>query len=53
MRPATEKDLTEIGRYVHNYCAYFGEEPDGIMAAPFTVITPDTKNPYRQMYVLN
>lgn len=52
-RPATEKDLTVIGRYVHNYCAYFGGEPDGIMAAPFTVITPDTKNPYRQMYVLN
>ena len=51
--PATEEDLSEIGRYVHNYCAYFGGEPDNIMAAPFTVITPDTKNPYRQMYVLN
>lgn len=52
-RPAGEDDLTEIGKYVENYCAFFGGDRDAVMAAPFTVITPDTKNPYRQMYVLN
>ena len=52
-RPAREDDLAEIGKYVENYCAFFGGDRDAVMAAPFTVITPDTKNPYRQMYVLN
>lgn len=46
-------DLTEISHYVRKYCALFGGDRDAIMDAPFTVITPDTKNPYRQMYVLN
>ena len=52
-RPAGADDLTEISNYVQNYCAFFGGDRDAIMDAPFTVITPDTKNPYRQMYVLN
>ena len=52
-RPAGEDDLAEISKYVQSYCAFFGGDPDAIMDAPFTVITPDTKNPYRQMYVLN
>ena len=52
-RPAGADDLTEISNYVQNYCAFFGGDRDAIMGAPFTVITPDTKNPYRQMYVLN
>ena len=52
-RPAGVDDLTEISNYVQNYCTFFGGDRDAIMDAPFTVITPDTKNPYRQMYVLN
>ena len=52
-RPVSEEERAEIGRYVRNYCAYFGGDQEEIMAAPYTVITPDTKNPYRQMYVLN
>lgn len=52
-RPASEEERAEIGRYVRNYCAYFGGDQEEIMASPYTVITPDTKNPYRQMYVLN
>jgi len=52
-RPAGEDDLAEIGKYVENYCTFFGGDRGAVMAAPFTVITPDTKNPYCQMYVLN
>ena len=26
---------------------------DEILSAPFTVVTPDSKDPYRQMYVAN
>ena len=52
-RSATDKDITEIGRYVSEYCRLFGEKKEEIMAHPFTVVTPDSKNPYKQLYVAN
>ena len=52
-RPATETDLEEIRELLSEYCGLFGIDPDGLMNAPFTVVTPDTGNPYRQMYVAN
>ena len=30
-----------------------GLDIDEVLAAPFTVVTPDSSNPYRQMYVPN
>ena len=30
-----------------------GRDPGEILDAPFTVVTPDSRNPYRQMYVAN
>ena len=51
--PATEQDLAEIKDYVTEYCACFGLDAGQILAAPFTVVTPDSKNPYQQMYVAN
>ena len=52
-RPATDKDITEIDRYVSECCRLFGEKKEEIMAHPFTVVTPDSKNPYKQLYVAN
>jgi glutamate synthase domain-containing protein 3 len=52
-RSATDKDITEIDRYVSEYCRLFGEKKEEIMAHPFTVVTPDSKNPYKQLYVAN
>lgn len=52
-RLATEADLSEISQYVSEYCTLFGYDAEEIMRAPFTVITPDSKNPYKQMYVAN
>ena len=52
-RSATDKDITEIDRYVSEYCRLFGENKEEIMAHPFTVVTPDSKNPYKQLYVAN
>ena len=52
-RSATDKDITEIDRYVSEYCRLFGEKTEEIMAHPFTVVTPDSKNPYKQLYVAN
>ena len=52
-RPATEEDLKEIFNILLDYCAFFAYDMDKILDAPFTVVTPDTANPYRQMYVAN
>jgi len=52
-RPATEADRREIYNLLLAYCAVFAYDITVIMDAPFTVITPDTANPYRQMYVAN
>ncbi|MFR3786491.1 glutamate synthase [Agathobaculum desmolans] len=52
-RPAEKTDLEEIKGYVDEYCALFGCHADEILDAPFTVVTPDSKNPYHQMYVAN
>ncbi len=53
VRPAGETDLEELREYVAEYCALFGEDLSGVLSSPFTVVTPDTKNPYKQMYVAN
>ena len=52
-RPATPDDLSEIRGYVSEYCRFFGEDEKMVMDSPFTVITPDSSNPYKQLYVAN
>ena len=52
-RKASESDLSELRKYVEEYCKAFGADADMIMNAEFTVVTPDSKNPYKQMYVAN
>ena len=52
-RPAGEEDMREVGSYLAEYCRLFSLEPEKVLAAPFTVVTPDSGNPYRQMYVAN
>ncbi len=52
-RSATAEDLDEIRKYVSEYCRLFVGDEDAIMSSPFTVVTPDSKNPYKQMYVAN
>ncbi len=52
-KPATQKELKEIKKYVAKYCRLFGDNVDGIMNSPFTIVTPNSKNPYKQLYVAN
>lgn len=52
-RPASDEDRAEIRPYLERFCAYFGHDAEALLAEPYTVITPDTKNPYKQMYVAN
>lgn len=51
--PATAEELKEIEKYVAKYCRLFNENIDSIMNSPFTVVTPNSKNPYKQLYVAN
>ncbi len=51
--PASPDDLEELRRDLSEYCDDFGYDLEQIMSSPFTVITPDSKNPYKQMYVAN
>ncbi|MDO4492319.1 MAG: glutamate synthase [Clostridia bacterium] len=50
---ATPEDLEEIRPYVEEYVRLFGGDAETLMKGPFTVVTPDSSNPYRQLYVTN
>lgn len=50
---ATEQDLEEIRESICEFCNEFGLDSAQILDASFTVVTPDSKNPYKQMYVAN
>lgn len=52
-RTADETDLEEIREYVEKYCRLFDEDAEEILSSEFTVVTPDSENPYKQMYVPN
>ena len=52
-RAATEEDMELIKKYVEEYCALFDADARQILDSPFTVVSPDSSNPYKQMYVAN
>lgn len=52
-RNAGKDDLSEIEGYITKYCKLFCVDKKEVLNAPFTVITPDSKNPYKQLYVAN
>ena len=52
-KAAGKEDAKELEKYVSEYCELFGYDKDEVLAAPFTVVTPDSNNPYKQMYVAN
>ncbi len=47
---ATEEDLAEIKELVSEYAQAFEVDEASIYDKTFYVLTPDTKNPYRQLY---
>ncbi len=52
-RRAEPEELNEIKAYLEKFCAVFHYNLPFIADAPFTVVTPNTQNPYKQMYVAN
>ena len=51
--PADEADKEGIAAYIAEFCRRFGYDYGEIMSAAFTKVEPDSKNPYKQMYVAN
>lgn len=51
--PADQTDMEELKEYVTEYCDLFGYDVNEVLSSAFTVVTPDSKNPYKQMYVAN
>ena len=51
--PANAEQLAQIRGYVAEYCRLFGGDENAVMDAPFTAVAPDSKNPYKQLYVAN
>ena len=51
--PADEKDMARIMPYIEKYCSYFGVSMDRILSKPFNVLSPDSRNPYKRLYVFN
>lgn len=52
-RAATQEDMDGILAHVTLFCRLFGHDPATVMAAPFTLVTPNSQNPYRQTYITN
>ena len=51
--PASARELEELRPILEEYCACFDLNPESLLASPFTVVTPNSANPYQQMYVAN
>ncbi len=53
VKRASEADIATIGKHITDFCGLFSFDTAEIINSEFTIITPDTKNPYKQMYVQN
>lgn len=51
--PASQTELSEIDTYISRFCSLFGADKSSVMDSPFTKVVPDSKNPYKQMYLAN
>lgn len=52
-KTATREDMEKIKEYLVEYCSDFEQDVEILLQSPFTVVTADSKNPYKQMYVEN
>lgn len=53
VKVATKEDLDEFYPYIKEFCLRFNYDEKEILNAEFTVVSPDSNNPYKQMYVQN
>ena len=53
VKKASDEDMKEISSYIKSFAESFGYDSGEILDYDFMLITPDSKNPYKQMYVAN
>ena len=53
VRSRNNMSIQTFGKENANNSLYFGYDADKILRSTFTLITPDSNNPYRQLYVAN
>ncbi|MDR3552829.1 MAG: glutamate synthase [Clostridia bacterium] len=53
VEPISDEDLFRLRGYAEKYCGCFGGSPDELMSRKFIKLTPNSKNPYRQLYTNN
>ncbi len=53
VKKATDDDIKEIEKYIDKYCKLFSVDLSAVLAETFWVLTPNTDNPYKQLYVQN
>ena len=46
-------ELGESADHIREFCSLFGADFGEITASVFTLVTPDSRNPYKRMYVAN
>lgn len=47
------KDLDAIRSYIREYCKYFDANEEELLSSCYYKLTPNSQNPYRQLYVHN
>ncbi len=50
---ASEEEMGDILPILREYCGIFEIPLADLLSVPFTVVTPNSANPYKQMYVAN
>jgi len=46
-------DLSDAKPYIERYCAYFGVDPKPVLEREYIALTPNSSNPYKELYVQN
>ena len=49
---ASASDLCEIESCIDEFCQHFGEDKTEILSSRFYLLTPNSKNPYKQLYTI-
>jgi len=50
---AGAEDMARIASLVERYCEKFGADREALLSSHYYVLSPNTKNPYKQLYVSN
>lgn len=53
VKKAEKEDMKAIEAYIREFCRAFGRSEKIVLDSDFYVLSPDSKNPYRQLYTQN